>query len=76
MFWSLDQKELLGAQEEGSNQPHHLPPVSNDTNWDFCSTHHSTPRPQHTSEQMRLYPTGGSGESEEGTEAKKEKATD
>uniref|UniRef100_A0A8C6AID9 Tetratricopeptide repeat domain 23 like n=1 Tax=Monodon monoceros TaxID=40151 RepID=A0A8C6AID9_MONMO len=56
--------------------PIRIPTVSNDTYWDFCfhlSQQTKIPEHQQTDE---LYPTSGSGESEQDAKAKEEKAID
>ncbi|XP_057564440.1 tetratricopeptide repeat protein 23-like [Hippopotamus amphibius kiboko] len=56
--------------------PIRIPRVSNDTDWDFCfhlSQQTKSPEHQQTDE---LYPTSGSGESEEEANAQEEKAID
>ncbi|XP_067586601.1 tetratricopeptide repeat protein 23-like [Pseudorca crassidens] len=56
--------------------PIRIPTVSNDTDWDFCfhlSQQTKIPEHQQTDE---LYPTSGSGESEQDAKAKEEKAID
>ncbi|XP_060151387.1 tetratricopeptide repeat protein 23-like [Globicephala melas] len=56
--------------------PIRIPTVINDTDWDFCfhlSQQTKIPEHQQTDE---LYPTSGSGESEQDAKAKEEKAID
>ncbi|KAB0390011.1 hypothetical protein E2I00_004132, partial [Balaenoptera physalus] len=63
------------CQKMGAS-PIRIPTVSNDTDWDFCfhlSQQTKIPEHQRTDE---LYPTSGSGESEEDAKAKEEKAID
>nr|XP_019784730.1 tetratricopeptide repeat protein 23-like [Tursiops truncatus] len=53
-----------------------IPTVSNDTDWDFCfHLSQQTKIPEHQ-QRDELYPTSGSGESEQDAKAKEEKAVD
>ncbi|XP_034512916.1 tetratricopeptide repeat protein 23-like isoform X2 [Ailuropoda melanoleuca] len=75
MFWRLGRRELLRTQKMQAS-PIRIPTVSNDTDWGFCfhlSQQAKVPAYQRRDE---LCSSSGSGESEEDTTAKEEKAMD